>query len=151
MAISRCSSVRDGGWVDWRWLELTYFVVVQEALEFGGEAEAGEFVGHPDVGGAVAGVFDAGAEIAVGDDLTSGSADDAGEEIVDFLKAENDDGGAGFLEGFDAGDDAFPAQETASAGARCTAVFGAVDVRVGLGGASTGSYFAGEGFVAGVG
>ena len=91
-------------------------VFFQEALEFGGEAEAGEFVGHPDVGLAVAGVFDAGAEIAVGEDFSGGSANDAGEEIVDFLEVERDDVGAGFLQGFDAGDDAFSAEETAAAG-----------------------------------
>jgi hypothetical protein len=90
--------------------------IVEEALEFGGEAEAGEFVGHPDVGFAVAGVFDAGAEIAGGDDVTGGSADDAGEEMVNFLQAESDDFGAGLLECFDSSDDVFPAQEAAPAG-----------------------------------
>jgi hypothetical protein len=124
---------------------------VQEALEFGGEAEAGEFVGHPDVGFAVAEVFDAGAEVAGGEDVTGGCADDAGEEIVDFLEVQGDGFGPGFLDRFDAGDDAFPAEETASAGGSCTAIFCAVDVGVGLSGASTGSDFAGNGFVAGGG
>ena len=79
----------DGRRVEWRELGfgLGQTGGVQEALEFGGEAEAGEFVGHPDIGIAVRGVFDAGAEIAGGVDLSGGSANDAGEEIVDFLEA----------------------------------------------------------------
>jgi hypothetical protein len=107
-------------------------------------------------------MFDAGAEVAGWDDVTGGGADDAGEKMVDFLEVQGDVGSAGLLECFDAGDDAFPTQETASTGARCAAGAGrtgrgaglavfAVDVRVGLGGASARGDFAGESFVAGVG
>ena len=70
---------------------------------------------------------------------------------MDFLEAESDDDGARFLDCFDASNDAFPAHESASAGTGDASVFCAVDVRVGLGGTSTRSDFAGEGFVTGVG
>ena len=121
---------------------------VKEALEFGGESEAGEFVGHPDVGGAIAGVLDAGAEIARRVDFTGRGADDAGEEFVNFAQFQSDAGSAGFLDGFDAVGDGFPAQETVTAGGGDTAALYPVDVHVGLGGVSAGGDFAGEGFVA---
>jgi hypothetical protein len=131
-----------------RWIELSF---VEEALEFGGEAEAGEFVGHPDVGVAVAGLFDAGAEVAGGDDLTGGGANDAGEEMVHFVQAQGDAVGAGLLECLDAGHDAFPAHQAASAGGGDMPVFDAVYVQVSLSGFSPRSDFAGEGFVTRVG
>jgi hypothetical protein len=145
----------DGQRVGWWWLGLAGRLPVEEALEFGGEAEAGEFVGHPDVGVAVVGVFDPGAEVAGWGDVTGRRADDAGEEIVDFAQVQGDAGGAGLLECFDAGDDVFPAQETASARRSYTsvrvAVFRTVNVQIRLSGVSARSDFTGEGFVTWVG
>jgi len=119
---------------------------IEEALEFGGQPEASELVGHPDIGGAVAGLLDARAEVAGRGDLTGWGTDDAGEELVDFAQLEGDAGGAGLLDGLDAGGDGFPAQETVAAAGGDMAVLAgravragravlrAVDVHVGLGG-----------------
>jgi hypothetical protein len=79
-------------------------------------------------------VFDAGAEVAGRDDLTSGGADDAGEEGVDFLEVQGDDGGAGLLEGSHAGDDGFAEEETVAAGGGYTAGAGRTGIWVGRAG-----------------
>jgi hypothetical protein len=138
------------GWLGWVWFP-GGVVRIEEALEFGVEADRGEFVGHRDVDVSVAGVFDARAEIAGRCDVTGWGADDTGEEGVDFAEFQGDAGGAGFLDRFDAVSDGFAAQETGAASGGGPAVFHAVDIRVGLGGVSARSDFAGEGFVLGVG
>ena len=124
---------------------------IEEALEFGGEPDASEFVGHPDVGDAAVGLLDARTEIAGWGDVAGWSADDAGEEFVDFTQFQGDAGGAGLLDGFDTGGDGFPAQETTTAGGPDASVLRAVDIHVGLGGVFTRSNFLGEGFVLWVG
>ena len=140
------------GWLRFRRLGPGRTSGIKEALEFGGQAGGRrEFVGHPDVGGAVAGVLDAGAEIARRADFTGRGADDTREEIVDFEEAQSDGGGAGLLDGFDAGEDGFPAEQAVSAGGGDTTVFRTVDIDVGLGGISARGDFAGESFVACVG